>query len=329
MSVYNGADYLAQAIDSILQQTFTDFEFIIVDDASTDDTLKVLKRYSDARIQLLQNDTNLGMTKSWNRGLEIARGEFIARQDADDISLPDRFSKQISHMEQNPEIVLCGTFYEVVGSNGESMETYRLPVHDSAIRWQMLFHNSFAHTSVIFRLDTVRKNQLSYPDAYLVAADYRLWSRLLQQGKVINLPYVLVKYRRHSIQITETMAAKKQSEADEISSTNLSSIGCNLELSDVSKLREVYYQIFGNDIQQDIRVAGLFLHILRRFCQQPGLDREILQELKRNYTKRAIKVMPFKQLNKRGAVGLLMNALRTDPITAFSLISNRVKRMGI
>ena len=134
MSVYNGMPYLQEAVKSILNQTYKDFEFIIVDDASTDDSLKYLKGINDKRIKILSNEKNLGLAVSLNKALNAARGEYIARMDADDISKPERLHIQLNFMELNPQIDICGSFVSVIDENGKLVGSIKKPTTDDKIK---------------------------------------------------------------------------------------------------------------------------------------------------------------------------------------------------
>lgn len=199
MSVYNSAPFLREAVDSILNQTFGDFEFLIVDDKSTDGSLEILKSYSDNRVQIFENQENIGLTKSLNILLKIAKGEFIARMDADDISLPKRFEKQINYFENNKKVILLGAQYKLIG-NDSIISNF--PLKHNAIAANLIFENCFAHPATIFKrkIDT----QVLYNDNYEVAQDYELWTRLVFKGIVNNLSEALIIYRQHDTNIGKT-----------------------------------------------------------------------------------------------------------------------------
>ena len=130
MSVYNGEKYLREAIESILNQTFTDFEFLIVNDGSTDSSLEIILSYPDERIRVIRNDRNIGLTKSLNKALQQAKGEYIARQDADDISLQNRFEEQLIYLEKHPEVALLGTSAYKIDERGEILAKVIVPTEE-------------------------------------------------------------------------------------------------------------------------------------------------------------------------------------------------------
>lgn len=205
MSVYNAEQFVRDAIDSILSQTFADFEFLIINDGSTDRSLDIISSYKDPRIRLINNEHNLGLTRSLNRGLSLARGEYIARQDADDMSYPQRLQKQVAYMEANPDVVLLGTRGKLMGEWGlriKSMLVEKKALTQPGILWQMMTFSAFIHSSVMFRKSVVWQEMHGYNEACLKRQDYELWSRIVKRHKVANLKDSLVLLRVHSNSIS-------------------------------------------------------------------------------------------------------------------------------
>jgi glycosyltransferase involved in cell wall biosynthesis len=201
MPVYNTEKYVKESVDSILNQTFNDFELIIIDDCSSDGTVKVLESYSDSRIKLIQNTENLGLTKNLNKALDIAKGEFIARMDADDISLPTRFEKQVKAFRSNNALGICGTWFE---NFGDILGTTRYAITHEEIAFGLLYQSQFCHPSVMMRKSVLDEFQLRYDETFTTAQDYELWSRIIFKTQASNLPEVLLKYRFHSQSISST-----------------------------------------------------------------------------------------------------------------------------
>jgi len=199
MPVFNGEKYLKEAIESILSQTFADFEFIIVNDGSKDNTAKILASYLDKRIRIVTNPTNMGLTQSLNRGLLASQSKYIVRMDCDDISLPHRLATQIRFLDANPDIGICGSFMRTVDSNG----ILRYPIDALAIAAALLFRTPFAHPTVAFRKTAIR--EMHY-DKSFVAEDYELWTRIIPITKAANIPEALVIYRKHSGQLTQYLS---------------------------------------------------------------------------------------------------------------------------
>lgn len=199
MSVYNGAPFLSEAIGSILNQTIEDFEFLIIDDASTDESAEVIKNFKDKRIKFIQNGTNLGLTRSLNKGLKAAQGKYIARMDADDISFLVRFEKQLEVFKNDPDVILCGTGCQVFG-NEERIE--RVPSDSEEIKCRLLFGNVFVHPSVMLRKASCFENQIFYNENFNFVEDYEMWTRISFEGRMVNISEPLIYYRNHDAQKT-------------------------------------------------------------------------------------------------------------------------------
>lgn len=198
MPVYNAAPYVRLAIESILEQTYADFELLIIDDGSTDTSQEVIRSYADPRIRLLENGENQGLTRTLNAGLEAARAELIARQDADDLSLPRRLEKQVAFMEAHPAIALLGTQALQIDHRGRYRGTIDHSLETAGLRWELLFGNAFVHSSVMYRRKIVWRELGGYSEAFPFAEDYELWSRVASSHSVANLPDRLVAYRVHA-----------------------------------------------------------------------------------------------------------------------------------
>ncbi|MBK1617418.1 hypothetical protein CKO42_02890 [Lamprobacter modestohalophilus] len=198
MSVHNGELFLGEAVNSILNQTFTDFEFLIFDDCSTDNTLKILQSYDDPRIRIIINEKNIGLTESLNKGIAIARGDFIARMDADDISLPSRFEKQVKFLQDKPHIAALGVWKELIDESGRCFFQEKLPTDPEIIHYALLIGNCFTHPSMMFRREAVIKVGCYQNRAGKYAQDYDLWLRLSHSYDLANLSEFLIQYRVHS-----------------------------------------------------------------------------------------------------------------------------------
>lgn len=201
MSVYNGERYLAEAVESILNQTFTDFEFIIINDGSTDGTAAILQTYDDPRIKLIEQ-SNIGLTRSLNKGIALACGKYIARMDADDVSMPERFAQQVAFLEAHPEIGVLGTGGLVRDEINGIEWDYPVVKSDTEWRRDLIKGNQFIHTSVM-----IRKSLLEmvggYDESYTFAQDYDLWIRLAAHTQMANLPCQLVIHREHPRTVTK------------------------------------------------------------------------------------------------------------------------------
>ena len=210
MAVYNGESYLQEAINSILAQTFHDFEFLIINDGSTDRSRQLILSYDDPRIRLIDNPRNLGLTRSLNHGLELAKGQFVARQDADDISEPKRLAEQVAFLETHTEVALLGTWYKKIDSQGTLIRNRRLPCDYTDIRWSLLFFCPFVHSSVMLRKAVVLERVGFYNEALVYAQDYELWARVARCMPVANLDQYLVSYRITATSMTATYGDRTQ-----------------------------------------------------------------------------------------------------------------------
>lgn len=198
MPAYNAQKYIAIAIKSILEQTFSDFEFIIIDDGSSDETPFIIEEYAkrDSRIVFLQNSQNLKISQALNQGLEIANGEFIARMDADDWSYPERLEVQLDFMMAHPEVVICGANIEVCDQNLNILNSRTYPRTNSQIRKRIFKINPFAHSVTFYRTE-IAKNAGGYDANFNLAEDYDLYFRMGKYGEFANIPKILLKLRTH------------------------------------------------------------------------------------------------------------------------------------
>ena len=197
MTVYNGEEFLAQAIGSILNQTFEDFEFVIVDNASTDTSLEIVESFHDSRIRLVRNMMNLGQTKALNIGLHQSRGEYIARIDADDLALQQRLEMQVRFLEVHPEVAVIGSHVRLIDSEGQYLYTQLFPVMPHDVVWTSLFTTPVAHSAVVMRRDVVREVG-GYDENFSRRQDHALWSKLINSGYLVtNLSETLVSIRAH------------------------------------------------------------------------------------------------------------------------------------
>jgi glycosyltransferase involved in cell wall biosynthesis len=203
MSVHNGERFLVQAVESILTQTFHDFEFLIIDDASTDSSSDILKTYAsqDTRIRIIKNQENLGLTQSLNLGLVEAQGPYIARMDDDDIAMPERLGKQVASLDANPAIWVVGSWMTCIDENGkETSDIYKFPEKSKEIT-RILRENSggsLAHPAVMMRKDRILAHG-GYRNIFKRSQDYDLWLRLADCGDVFaNIPEKLLLHRIHA-----------------------------------------------------------------------------------------------------------------------------------
>ncbi len=243
MSNYNTPeDYLRSAIESILKQTYQNFEFIIIDDCSTDNSLQIIESYSDNRIRIIKNEQNLGITKSLNRGLSVAKGEFVARMDADDISFETRFEKQVEFLRNHPDHIVCGTGVELIG-NWETQHTNRficrtIPKKEE-FRIHLLFGNypNIVHPTAMFNRSLLLKHNITYNENYPLAQDYRIWVSCSEVAECANLQETLLFYRVHGKAVSSDKKELQKNIAYQIMQEQLDKLHISLteEYADIHK----------------------------------------------------------------------------------------------
>lgn len=214
MGVYNGGKYLRESIDSILNQTYTDFEFIIIDDGSTDNSKDIIGSYGDPRIITVSRE-NRGLVSTLNEAIDLAKGEYIARQDDDDISSLDRLQKEVDYLNREKNIVLVGSSIGVIDENGDKTAEHRVLLNDLEIRAELSIRSPFAHGSVMFRRDAAVKAGV-YRDAFWPAEDFDLWVRLSNQGKMANIDELLYLYRLNDQGISAQNTASQENQKQKI-----------------------------------------------------------------------------------------------------------------
>lgn len=205
MPVYNVALYVAEAIESILNQTYSDFELLIINDGSTDSTSEEVFKFSDSRIRFVENDQNIGLANTLNRGIDLARGEYIARMDGDDISLPERLRKQVAILDTHPDIDICGAGYRFFGAKNYDVI---YPQYHEEIKAGLLF--GCCMIIPLFRRESIIDAKLRYEQNFFPAEDYRFWTCCVLQLKMYNIQETLFHYRMHPTQVSEIMTNQPQ-----------------------------------------------------------------------------------------------------------------------
>lgn len=282
MAVYNAELYISETLESILNQTFRDFEFLIIDDCSTDNTLSIIKSYEDSRINLHCNEKNLGQSPSLNKGICLAKGKYIARMDADDIAFPDRFEKQYNFLESYPEVVVLGSSYRIMGAS----EVKELNFKPSEIKVRLFLGlNSLAHPTVMIRKEIFSKYNFTYNEYNPVNQDFELWSEISRRYPLANLEDVLLDYRVHDDQISNMRYGEQQEHAKRIITTALQDFfpeicSCNLlnhyrllgfekfELSDLENLITWSNILINKNKETAIFEQSIFEEYVHRFQNQ-------------------------------------------------------------
>lgn len=210
MSVYNGEKFLQKAIDSILTQTYRDFEFIIIDDCSLDKSIEIINSYNDTRIRLIRNEQNMRLPASLNKGIRLATGKYIARMDADDISVSNRLAKQVEYMDSHPDVAVVGGSFQAIDEDGNDLYVHHAMMGEKLSKY-CLMPSPLAHPTVMMRRDVIVDNNLFYDEQYSSAQDYDLWQRINKKFRMDNLRDILLMYR---IQGNSISVAKRQQQQD-------------------------------------------------------------------------------------------------------------------
>ena len=193
---YNCGKYVKETLDSVLKQKYRDYEILIIDDGSTDDTVQVIEDYKSKKIRYLKNTENAGIVETLNKGLKMANGEFIARMDADDVMLGNRLENQVSFLKQNAAYGMVGGWYNIMNENGYLLNTSRTHQDPDFLRLGLIFRNQFAHPAITMRTSVAEK--LKYDPEFQYCEDHDLWIRFSEVCKVTNLPEIYLSYRWYS-----------------------------------------------------------------------------------------------------------------------------------
>ena len=291
MSVYNGAPYLRESVESILRQSYRDFRFVVVDDGSTDASAAILMSYRDPRVVFIPQE-NRGLAAALNRGLGEATGEFIARQDQDDISLPGRLAAQLRHMEEHPEVGVLGTRAQVVTADGSPTFVPQQATHPTIVKWMLLFGNQLTHSSVM-----IRRRAIETVGAYTTdpgrqpPEDYELWSRIAGRWEVANLPDVWLKNREVPGSMTRDANHPLEGTVAKLSLENMR----RLDVPGISdaRLNRIRDFVVGRGVP---RGPGEMLAVLRdlwtlerRFCMHQRLPARSMLALKLHNRRRLLR----------------------------------------
>ncbi len=232
LPVYNSEAYLSDAIESILSQTFINFELIILNDGSTDNSEAVISEFKDHRIIYIHSVTNEGLINTLNKGIDLCRGKYIARMDADDVSAAERLQLQYDLMENNPDVIVCGTGIINFDINKKE-DVVNVYENDTDLKVELIFSCPFAHPTVLIRTDIIHNRKIRYNQDFKFAEDYELWTRLCNEGKMRNINLPLLRYRKHANQVSEISAVKQQITANKIRKNYLQLLKINFTESEL------------------------------------------------------------------------------------------------
>jgi hypothetical protein len=285
LPAHQAAAHLREAVDSIQAQTLGDLELIIIDDGSTDDTARIARGIRDPRVRY-QRTGHRGVAAALNVALDLARGRYVARMDADDISHPQRLERQVAFLEANPHIGVVGTNIRVVDATGAVIGRSDCPTDDLRIRWTAVFHAPFAHPTVMVRRTVLEAHRLRYDETFLAAQDMELWPRVLAVTGASNLPGHLYDYRLHPHQNSRLRQQQRRAAHDQVVARTVRQLAPDLGLT-LDELRWMRQLLAGPDGSLDAitwsvaRFKGpalahayldLLDHFAARYVGRPGLD---------------------------------------------------------
>ena len=280
LSVFNGEKFLKEALDSIVNQSFCEFEFIVIDDHSSDGTAGILDAYTDRRIVRLRNDINRGPSYSFNRGLKIAQGEYVAKMDADDRSLPTRLAEQVAFLDLQESVGLVGAQVKLIDEGGNILGEWQYPTDPLLIHWALQFYNPICHPVVMYRRALV--NQLGgYATNCRWAEDYDLWIRLSKKAEIAQLPLALLEYRLHGGQITQERFAEMEKSAAAIVRQNINAFWNDPGISDglIFALRQILGVYPENTRPVSERAIVLLIQLGKAYCRKKELNRKEIRKI--------------------------------------------------
>ncbi len=292
MPVYNAEAYLNEAIDSILNQTFSDFEFIIIDDGSADRSADIVRAYSDERIRFYVNEGNMGIAATLNRGLALADGEYIARMDSDDISMVMRFEKQVSFMEEHPEVAVCATGIRLFGS--QSGERTFSKSHDQ-LKIDLIFACCFAHPTVMMRRRVLMEEGYQYEQTFNKMEDYALWLKISRKHHLASIKDILLAYRIHAAQVTQNYSEEFLRQNIALKAIILDELGLLPEFSP-----DIFQRIRAKVVQRDDKEEYLRLlgAILQRNKTKQIYNQSRLKATLESVMREYLSEMPLKEAMK-------------------------------
>jgi len=250
MPVYNGGKYLRPTMETILGQTYRDFEFLLINDCSTDDSLETIRSFSDPRIRIHTNEKNMGQTPSLNVGLKLARGKYIVINDADDFSLPKRIETQLDFIRKHPEYPVVGCSAYIMDKDGKINRVFRKPTDPRKIRLWILTDTPMIHGAVIMNKEIILAEG-GYDEYHITSQDSEFWSRLMRKGyRVTNVPDILVVIRHYTASMSSRAADRQMVEAGRIFRANINGM-TSLNITDEEAIRHRTFFVAPERLSED------------------------------------------------------------------------------
>lgn len=283
MSVFNGQKYLEESIKSVTSQSFVDFEFILVDDGSTDSSFDIIKKHADLdkRIKIIKNQKNIGLTKSLNEALKQSSGEFVARIDADDICYSDRLKKQIEFMEENKNCHLVSTCCDIINEGSEKLYVHCPPSNETSLKWSMIFRNPIRHSTVMWR----NSEKFTYDEDYTYAQDYDLWRRVQDYG-IQTIPDTLAAVRTHREAVTHINILEQDRAVIKIVKQQIEKyLGKEISNDDAKNMRYIYIhkhhlqtqEMELIEIEKFKKYISMYLDLVCQFSLKENIDELALE----------------------------------------------------
>ena len=291
MAIRNEEKYGPSAIQSILDQTFSDFEFIIIDDASTDSTPHMLRSFArnDSRIRTITNAENLGVTRSLNVGLKAVRGDYIARMDADDYTFPHRFADQIEFLDANPDFIVVGGGAQYIDADGHAISTFDRGSTWWEFEWVSFFRPPLIHPCAMFRANAVQKFQLFYDHRLHRAQDFEYWHRILRHGKGSELPGVYFQYRIHDRNVSTVFSDAQRDAANRAGKKNAKNRFSEIAPNDIDAVFDFLHPTTHStsiDLQRALHTIAAMQSI---FAKEKRLSAAQIRDIQRKTAKLLIK----------------------------------------
>lgn len=326
LTVYNRESYISAAIESILKQTFRDFELIVINDGSTDTTSVIIESYLDPRIIYIQNEKNIGIVKSLNKGLSVSRGRYIAIMDSDDISMPERFSKQFNFLENNPEIGVCGTCINVIDKKGNLVGNISYPVSSNVISCLLLFYCCIAHPTTMYRKKVIQ-DVGNYNSEFIAALDYDLWTRTIGHYKFSNISEFLLNYRTHGDNISQNRE-KHYHEDYRIRKIAIEKLlGHTLSSEEDVALSEWIKPKSKMHLNEIFLIDALILKIYKKFLQNNKVSHEELEEINLFFAKLSINLALLSiPISKIACVNFFTRGFRYHPAILLVIFKEIIRR---
>jgi len=288
MTVYNGEQYLKQTVSSILKQTYLDFEFLIIDDTSTDSSMDILNFFQDSRIRIVCNEQNMGQTRSLNKGLQLAKGKYIARMDADDLAYPHWLENQITFIENNPEYVVVSANAVIINSKGDTVKILNSPQPFEEVVLKSLIACQINHVGSLYQKNIILEHG-GYDESFTIAEDYDLWSKLIRAGKKLtrtSAVSIAIRFHDQSTSIIEKGNKTDLIEISRIMRDNIRYLtGKEISEGQGHLLWHLIYKIDALNLSEFRKANRLWKNIYDSIDDSFGISKQLAKKFRKKITK--------------------------------------------